>query len=118
MLIERNGKLFRRYDKELLCIEPYGVNGLRIRATELADFQDDTLSALIEPEHKTYDTEIAIEGDSACIRNGKLRCEVLCTGKMKFYNQKGEPPSAQCAGGGRQCTGNYSKDIYSTPGNK
>ncbi|GFH91236.1 alpha-xylosidase BoGH31A [Lachnospiraceae bacterium] len=90
MLIERNGKLFRRYDKELLCIEPYGVNGLRIRATELADFQDDTLSALIEPEHKTYDTEIAIEGDSACIRNGKLRCEVLCTGKMKFYNQKGE----------------------------
>lgn len=90
MLFEENQKLFRRYDKELLCIEPYGSNGLRIRATQLPHFQDEALSALIEPDSTTYDSEISIDGESAYIRNGKIRCEVLCTGKMRFYSQKGE----------------------------
>ena len=46
MLTEKDGKLWRRYDKELLCIEAYGKNSLRVRATQLAHFQDDRLSAL------------------------------------------------------------------------
>lgn len=47
MLTEKDGKLWRRYDKELLCIEAYGKNSLRVRATQLAHFQDDRLSALM-----------------------------------------------------------------------
>lgn len=90
MLIQKKEKLIRRFDKELLCIEPYGSDGLRVRATQLADFQDDSLSALAGQEEMHGDVELVVEGDTAWIRNGKLRCEVLCTGKLKFYNQKGE----------------------------
>lgn len=89
MLTKKDGKLWRRYDKELLCIEPYGENSLRVRATQLPDFQDERLSALIEPEEKGS-PHIWIEGDTGWIRNGKITCEVLCTGKLKFYNQKKE----------------------------
>lgn len=89
MLYKKGEQLFRRYDKELLCIEPYGRNGFRVRATYLAEFQNDRLSALIEPE-QTGHAEIFIDGKTGWIRNGTIRCEVLCTGKLKFYNQKGE----------------------------
>ena len=89
MLFRKGEKLFRRFDKELLCLEAYGKNGLRIRATQLADFQDERLSALIEPE-ETGQADIQTDGRSGWIQNGNIRCEVLCTGKLKFYNQKGE----------------------------
>ena len=90
VLYEKNGKLYRRFDKELLCIEPYGKNGLRIRATHNHDFFDQDLSALIDPQEKAEDDRITIDGKTAAIENGKIRCEVLCTGKMKFYNQEGQ----------------------------
>ncbi len=89
MLMKKNGKLWRRYDKELLCIEAYGENSLRIRATQLPCLQDERLSALTEPEQKG-EPEIRIDGGTGWICNGKISCEVQCTGKLKFYNQKGE----------------------------
>ncbi|NLJ69747.1 MAG: hypothetical protein GX341_10545, partial [Firmicutes bacterium] len=50
MLRQVGNQLFRRYDKELLCIEPWGRNSLRVRATQLDKFQDDAVySALLEP---------------------------------------------------------------------
>lgn len=88
MLYIRDNKLFRRFDKEILCIEPYGENGLRVRATQLSEFQNDSLSALQEVEERK--SQIVIEGKSGSICNGKIRCEVLCTGKLKFYNQDGK----------------------------
>ena len=99
MVYEKEGKLYRRYDKELLCLEPFGSDGLRVRATQLGRFSEDELSALqVRPRveadkdgmYDSADAEICIGDDTAVIRNGKLRCEVLCTGKLKFYNQKGE----------------------------
>ena len=35
MLYQEGKKLFLRFDKELLCIEAYGADGFRIRATQL-----------------------------------------------------------------------------------
>ena len=89
MLRQVGNQLFRRYDKELLCIEPWGRNSLRVRATQLDKFQDDAVySALLEPESTA--AEIRINGSRAEIINGKIRCEVMSTGKLRFYNQKGE----------------------------
>ena len=90
MVFEKDGKLYRRFDKELLSLEPYGKNGLRIRATHLNAFSDESLSALIEPQEKAEHPVITVDGKTGTITNGKIRCEVLCTGKMKFYNEKGE----------------------------
>ena len=70
VLYEKNGKLYRRFDKELLCIEPYGKNGLRIRATHNHDFFDQDLSALIDPQEKAEDDRITIDGKTAAIENG------------------------------------------------
>ena len=90
MVYKKDGKLYRRYDKELLCLEPFGPNGLRVRATQLNDYSDGELTALLANVRGGENAEIDIEEDTAVIRNGKLRCELLCTGKLKFYNQKGE----------------------------
>lgn len=93
--IEEMG-LIRRNDKELLRIEPWGKNGLRVRATQLNRFQDNEVGALLEKQEYSTDTEISIQEDTAVIRNGKIRCEVLCTGKLKFYNYRNELLTEEC----------------------
>ena len=37
VFLEREGKLFWKYDGETLCIEPWGENSLRLRAWCQAD---------------------------------------------------------------------------------
>ncbi|AZO94557.1 glycoside hydrolase family 31 protein [Halocella sp. SP3-1] len=88
MIKQSGNRVVRRYDQELLSIEPWGPNSLRIRATQRHQFQDDTYSALLEVEET--EVEIEVDGESAKITNGKIRCEIMETGKLKFYNQKGE----------------------------
>ena len=64
MIRIENGRLYRRYDNELLCIEPWGPDAFRVRATERAGFlNDDTRQAL------TYRT---LEQLSGTRRSGAL----------------------------------------------
>lgn len=63
MLKQVGNKLYRRQDKELLLIEPWGENSLRVRATQRSEFIPDTDSALLEP--KDTDVQISIEGKKA-----------------------------------------------------
>ncbi len=87
MFKQVGNKLLRRDDKELLCIEPWGKNALRVRATQLDRFQDDGIySALLEPAESR--AEIRIDDQRAEIINGKIRCEVMSTGKLRFYNHE------------------------------
>ena len=89
MIILKENRLYRRYDKELLCIEPWGENALRVRATQCAAFRpDDELSALLPPKPTTAVLET--DGKTATIQNGKITCKILENGMMRFYNQKGE----------------------------
>lgn len=81
-------KIIRKNENELLFIEPWGKNSLRIRATQLGKLPENEWSALTEqPE---CEAKIESDGKSAVITNGKIRCELLLTGKMIFYNQNGE----------------------------
>lgn len=84
MFYQEGNKLFRRYDGELLCIEACGDNALRVRATMLGRFKKDKISALLPDIKQTYPV-IEIKDDRASICNGKIRCEVLATGKITFY---------------------------------
>lgn len=65
--------LLCRLNREALLIQAWGT-GLRVRATMASTFRDDALSALLpqEPGHAMVD----IQGRSACVTNGNLRCEV------------------------------------------
>ena len=88
MIRQEGNKLYRRLDKELLCIEPWGKNSFRVRATQRYEFlKEDETSALLPQD----DCEVKIyeSGTDTVIENGKLRCELTRTGKLRFLNQDG-----------------------------
>lgn len=87
MLWQEDNRLMRRFDRELLVIEGWGENGFRIRAA-LKGHVEDTNYGLVYGEG--HPAQIAIEGNHAWITNGKITCEVLPTGKLKFRNQDGK----------------------------
>lgn len=85
MVINKDNKIYARFDKELLCIEPWGKNGLRIRATQRNEFISEDFSALLpgkEENGKIYSTESGL-----VIENGKIKCLMTPTGKLVFFNQ-------------------------------
>lgn len=88
MIKVKENIVIRKYEKELLTIESWGKNSLRIRATQLGRLPENPWSALLpQPEGNM---QIENVGKGTVITNGKIRCELLPTGKMKFYNQKKE----------------------------
>lgn len=93
MFKQKDGALYQRKDKELLKIEPWGENSLRIRATQNAEFLPAYYSGLEESESKQTncaEIQISQDGKSASVINGKIRCEIMPTGKLKFFNQNGK----------------------------
>lgn len=85
MVRNKDNKIYARFDKEFLCIEPWGKNGLRIRATQRSEFISEDFSALLpgkEENGKIYSTE-----SGTVIENGKIKCLMTPTGKLSFFNQ-------------------------------
>jgi alpha-D-xyloside xylohydrolase len=76
--------LVRRFDKELLRIEAWGDNGLRVRATQGGAILANDEYALLPASGAR--AEIKIAKERASIRNGALRCEVFPSGKLRFYS--------------------------------
>ncbi len=90
--ITENG-LIRRMDAEILKIEPWGANSLRIRATRNSGFDETIPGALeipVSEEGRRAEYALEKDGRAAVIRNGKLICQLSETGKLKFLNEKGE----------------------------
>ncbi|MFT8350647.1 TIM-barrel domain-containing protein [Clostridium saccharoperbutylacetonicum] len=81
-------KLIRQYDSEKLYIEPWGENSFRIRSTKQAEFIDNDWALL--PQKSSNNVNIKVDGNEACIQNGKIRAEIDAGGKLTFYNQKGD----------------------------
>lgn len=50
MITQKGNKIYRRQDKELLCIEPWGKNSFRVRATQRYEFVPEDISALLPPQ--------------------------------------------------------------------
>ena len=94
-------KITRRMDKEFLQIEPWGKNGLRVRATQNRGFIEDELGALLpgseggQPYANVSVTTNRVAG-TAEIVNGKIRCTISCKGKLRFYNEKNELLLEEC----------------------
>lgn len=88
MLKYEDNKVYRYYDKEILCIEAWGENSFRVRATQRHEFVPEDISALLETEKcriKVYQEETY-----TVIENGKIKCRISDTGKLCFYNQNGK----------------------------
>lgn len=80
-------RLIYHYDKEVIWIEPWGENSLRIRATETDGIQQNDWA--LEPPAET-DTKITIENESAQLINGNIQAEISSSGQIIFRNQDGK----------------------------
>ena len=89
MLKQAGNKVYRRFDKELLCIQPWGKNSFRVQATQRHEFvEDEDISALLLPEEVSV--KVYERGTDTVIENGKITCEITRTGKLRFLNQDGK----------------------------
>jgi len=61
-------------NREIVHIEPWGRDSLRVRSTINQDIRSDAPGALLEPA--ATDVRIEIEADQAIIRNGALSAEI------------------------------------------
>ncbi len=84
--IEENA-LIRFFNSELVRIEPYGKNGLRVRATPEGRLSSNNRALLDIPCGKA---DIVIGEDSATIKNGNATAQIDKNGKITIFNEKGE----------------------------
>ena len=89
MLKQIGNKVYRRFDKELLCIQPWGKNSFRVQATQRHELiEDEDISALLPAEEVSV--KVYERGTDTVIENGKITCEITRTGKLRFLNQSGK----------------------------
>ena len=86
---EENGALVFRRDGELLMIEPWGKNSLRLRATLEMRPTEKVYALDVRPEGNG---EILVTEKGAEIRNGSLRATVSRAGEVSFYKNGEENP--------------------------
>lgn len=80
-------KLIYRNDSEILQIEPWGANSLRVRGTKTAAVSQELWALMEQP---FCEAKIKVEGKTASITNGKLTASFNEFGWLTYYNQKGE----------------------------
>lgn len=86
MITVKGNAVERRFDKELLRVEPWG-RGLRVRATQRSSFLGDDFGTLL-PGNEA-EGSIRVEGAEAFITNGKISCRILDNGELKFSGSDG-----------------------------
>ena len=80
---EDDGKLLWQKNHELLQIEPWENDSLRVRST-LSPRIEERRWALLNPDKIT--PHIEINDDGAVIRNGKIKAKISPTGAITFLN--------------------------------
>src|SRR2546423_305575 len=73
-----------RLNYEVLQIESWGANSLRIRATTSPHIQPETASALLQAS--ASEPVIEISESMARITNGKITAEVSAKGQIRFLS--------------------------------
>lgn len=86
MLFQDGNRLCYKFDAELLWIEPWGNNALRVRATKSSTMPTEDW-ALLAPT--PVEPGITVSGDQGEIVNGQIR-GLISRGKLGIYNSKGD----------------------------
>ena len=86
---EKAGRLCLRSNVELVSIEAWGKNALRVRCTHLPDFQDQNW-ALMEDVTADNHPVIEIGANEASIANGTIRAVINVDGWLTFYQGEKE----------------------------
>ncbi|MCX7796956.1 MAG: glycoside hydrolase family 31 protein, partial [bacterium] len=77
-------KLIVSGEGELICIEPYGEDALRVRATKGKDLVANDWFLL--PQPKNASMILITDKDKSIIKSGRLTCEVKNDGSLKFLD--------------------------------
>lgn len=89
MINIKNNRIEKRYDDELLIIEPWGENSLRVR-TFLDQHFVDRENALTEKIDNKYLVKLSYEDDVATLINGNIKVTLDHRDRLTFYNEKNE----------------------------
>ncbi len=73
-----------QFDLEILKIEPWGRNGIRIRAAKSTPFREEETGALQNPGE--YPADIDVRKDGAELRNGAVAVKIGPRGELSFWN--------------------------------
>ena len=84
---QQGNRLVRRQGPELLWVEPWGKDALRVRATRMAAMPEQDW-ALLPP--KEASAQIIISGGEASIQNGAVTAKIEAGGDIRFYNAAGQ----------------------------
>lgn len=85
---QEHNSLICTLDHEILKIEPWGHNGIRVRATRLNMIKADWISALLPQELQLAQIKIN-EDHTASLQNGSLIVNVSASGELSFTNANG-----------------------------
>ena len=80
---QEGNKLLWEMNHEILCIEPWGRDSLRLRATKNSSVRDVLWALLPQPAQAA---RIDIGETAATVRNGKIKAEVNSLGVVHFVN--------------------------------
>ncbi|WAH51591.1 family 31 glucosidase [Pseudescherichia vulneris] len=86
-LIEHANAIEWRFERQILRLEPWGKNSLRVRATCAPEFNAE-LHALLTPE--SCQAEIVRDAETLTLRNGNISAVLNLKGQLAFYNQHGQ----------------------------
>ena len=89
ILREENGALVLRRDVELLTVEPWGKNSLRVHAVRNVDVPKEDWALLAQ--ENPGKAEITIENGEGTIRNGKIKAKISSAGMLYFYGENDKP---------------------------
>ena len=76
--------LYWRLNGEILKIEPWGPDGIRVRATNLRDFPD--IPGALDEAPVASPAVVSAGAEQGTLTNGKLRAEIWANGTLHFYN--------------------------------
>ena len=79
-----NNNLFWRLNGEILKVEPWGLDGARVRATNLRDFP--AIPGALDETMPSHGAMSALADGKGVLTNGKLRAEIWQDGTLHFFN--------------------------------
>ncbi len=82
-------RLVREEDHELLWIEAWGPDALRVRATKAAAMPEEDWALLPRAGAPLGAARIEIADGRASIRNGSIKAEIARSGKLAFFGTQG-----------------------------
>ena len=90
MINIKNNRIEKRYDEELLIIEPWGNNSLRVRSFLDQHFVDRENALTENVELNNNIIETSYENGTATIVNGNIKATLDHRDRLTFYNDNNE----------------------------